>query len=134
MRRIHALLINGMSQSNITITPPMGLYKLQHYLEPSFGCDVLAPDLGDEEEFLHKARAGTYDITYKCNWQALGLYFGNLLHWAFYAMLFWLQAVTGHFVHCQGMQGNVRTAPGVGSRGKVIRIGFTSYFENCDLD
>ncbi len=57
------LLINGASQDNIILAPPVGLYKLQHYLaQRNVTCDVLVPDLDREECFLERTCAGEYAV------------------------------------------------------------------------
>ena len=57
------LLVIGRSQVGNTISPPTGLYKLQHYLKQrGFACDVLCQDLSDIEHALTLTRHGVYDI------------------------------------------------------------------------
>lgn len=63
MQLTTVLLINGEPQDNITITPPVGLYKLKHYLEQrGVVCDVFMPDLDAEEEYLERTRNGEYSV------------------------------------------------------------------------
>ena len=49
-----------------------------------------------------------------------------LLHGATHASFIWLNTGAGIFQHDGGMQGNIRTAPRIGRRRKVVGIGLAS--------
>ena len=60
---IGILLINGMPQRNMTVSPPMGLYKLRHHLRKlGHRCEVFSPDVDDEQPYLDQVRAGRWPV------------------------------------------------------------------------
>ena len=53
------------------------------------------------------------------------------LHRTAFAFLLWRHPRPRILVHCQGVQGNIRAAPGVWSRRQVVSIDFARHFENA---
>ncbi|MBI4238760.1 MAG: cobalamin B12-binding domain-containing protein [Deltaproteobacteria bacterium] len=52
-----------MSNSGFFISPPMGLVRLQHYLqERGIHCDILDLDLRSQPDYLQRAIDGAYDV------------------------------------------------------------------------
>ncbi len=78
--------------------------------------------------------AGTHHVADKGDRQTFGFNVLNLFHRADFTWLIGRQAVAGHFVGRQGMQGYIRTGPGIGCRGQIIGIGFASHLEDYGLD
>ncbi len=57
------LLVTSRSNEGFNIAPPLGLYRLKHYLnENAVDCDILDLDLESEEQYLKKIAADEYDI------------------------------------------------------------------------
>lgn len=57
------LLSTSMSNAGFFISPPMGLVRLQHYLQKQgLHCDVLDLDLRSQPDYLGRAKQGFYDI------------------------------------------------------------------------
>lgn len=60
---LRVLLSTSMSNSGFFISPPMGLVRLQHYLqERGIHCDILDLDLRHQPDYLQQAARGDYDI------------------------------------------------------------------------
>ena len=63
MREIKVLLITSVSCPGFYIAPPIGLYRLKHYLnQRGFGCDILDLDLCSKSEYIQKAKEGYYNV------------------------------------------------------------------------
>ncbi|CRM17001.1 hypothetical protein [Pseudomonas sp. 25 R 14] len=79
-------------------------------------------------------RTGTDHVTDVGDREALAAHFFDLLHRAGLALLVRHDAFTGHFQHGQGVQRDVRTGPGIGSRGQVVGVGFAGDLEHAQAD
>lgn len=62
-RGMRVLLSTSMSKAGFFISPPLGLVRLQYYLqERGIHCDLLDLDLNNQPDYLGNAKQGFYDV------------------------------------------------------------------------
>jgi radical SAM superfamily enzyme YgiQ (UPF0313 family) len=63
IKPVNVLLTTSVSGKGFNIAPPLGLYRLQHYLqERGIYCDILDLDIDNKDEAVAKVGQGFYDI------------------------------------------------------------------------